>query len=538
MILADDDAAKFPSDVCIVGAGPVGLALAFKLEALGLTVTLLEMGEEEADTSALRGQVEFRNSHHAPSTAMSRPGIGGTSALWGGRCVELDDLDFDLRAHVPHSGWPIPHAELSRHYKEALGFLGCSTRELALFQLAVSDQTVSPSSIERWSREPSLGPVYASRLASSQNIRVLSGALVTEVVPEAENACVGYLKVRRHDREFEVRAKSYVLAGGGLENTRLLLALGKRSPAIANAFGTALGVFYQGHLTGYIATIQLNDPSEAAALAFRKDEDGLIYRQRLQVAPAVQLEQQLLNTVFWIDPISIADPEHNSGAFSICYLFFSSIGLYRFVSKGLAPSSKGLSGSNRKRHWRNVREDLKSPLKLFRTIRSMISTGLRDKRTLINPKGRYLLRYHSEQVPAAESHVSLQSSGSSDRRGGLLVDYRVTTQDLDSVVRSHQIIDEWLRRNELGKLDYLHERDERQKAVADQALDGYHQIGLARMASHPSDGPINPDCRLWGMSNLYVAGSCLFPTSSHANPTLPAVALALRLAEHLREQNA
>ncbi|MFB9949562.1 GMC family oxidoreductase [Rhizobium puerariae] len=107
--------------------------------------------------------------------------------------------------------------------------------------------------------------------------------------------------------------------------------------------------------------------------------------------------------------------------------------------------------------------------------------------------------------------------------------------DLASVLTSHEILDAWLRRNGLGRLEYLHDDEARRQAVLNQAFDGYHQIGLSRMAETPADGVADANCRVHGIANLYLAGSCLFPTGGHANPTLPAVALALRLAEHLKD---
>ncbi len=109
-------------------------------------------------------------------------------------------------------------------------------------------------------------------------------------------------------------------------------------------------------------------------------------------------------------------------------------------------------------------------------------------------------------------------------------------QDLTSVLKSHEILDAWLRRTGLGRLEYLHEAPERRSAVLAQAFDGYHQIGLSRMSRTPDDGVTDADCRVHGITNLYLAGSGLFPTGGHANPTLPAVALALRLAIHLFEK--
>ncbi|NTE63483.1 hypothetical protein G6L68_22815 [Agrobacterium fabrum] len=115
----------------------------------------------------------------------------------------------------------------------------------------------------------------------------------------------------------------------------------------------------------------------------------------------------------------------------------------------------------------------------------------------------------------------------------LTLDYRVSDKDVESLEKSHLVLDRWLRMNRLGKLDFMHSVGERQQALRDQAYDGFHQIGLARMATSVEQGVVDADCKVHGFSNLYVAGSCVFPTGRHANPTLPAVALAMRLADHL-----
>jgi choline dehydrogenase-like flavoprotein len=45
---------------------------------------------------------------------------------------------------------------------------------------------------------------------------------------------------------------------------------------------------------------------------------------------------------------------------------------------------------------------------------------------------------------------------------------------------------------------------------------------------------VNPDMRVHTIDNLYIAGSGVYPTTGHQNPTLTIVALAFRLADHLR----
>jgi choline dehydrogenase-like flavoprotein len=65
------------------------------------------------------------------------------------------------------------------------------------------------------------------------------------------------------------------------------------------------------------------------------------------------------------------------------------------------------------------------------------------------------------------------------------------------------------------------------------ASDGFHQIGLTRMAEHPTDGVVDANCKAFGVDNLFIASSSVFRTAGQANPTFSAVALGLRLADHL-----
>lgn len=505
--------------------------MALRLEAQGISVTLLEMGQD-GDMAPRQGRVEISNRHHAHVDAASRAGIGGTSALWGGRCVAFDDIDFEERQHVPFSGWPIPHDELRRYYNPALEFLRCSTADLPAVELAPEDHRVTTSAFERWSERPELGPVYLERVRSSERISLFTGTVVTGLQPDASGQRIETLQAKIMGRDVLIRAGIFILAGGGLENTRLLLALRNSVDEDRSAPSPTTGQFYQGHLTGYIAVIQFDTARSAMPLFFQRGGDGSVFRRRFQISPGVQREEKLLNSVFWIDAISIADPVHGSGALSACYLFLRSTGLYRRLSKGLAPASRG-AASGWQSHVRNLAADWTWPRDLPAVLKALFRRQAGGG-TLINPKGRYLLRYHAEQVPDPKSRVELSPSGNG-AEPALVVDYRVVEQDIVSVLRSHEVLDDWLRRNAIGRLDYSADGDVRRKSVSDQAFDGFHQIGLARMSHDPAEGVANPDCRVHGFANLYLAGSCLFPTGGHANPTLPAVALAMRLADHLAE---
>jgi choline dehydrogenase-like flavoprotein len=115
----------------------------------------------------------------------------------------------------------------------------------------------------------------------------------------------------------------------------------------------------------------------------------------------------------------------------------------------------------------------------------------------------------------------------------LRLNFHVTPQDRESVQRAHELIDRELRRQHCGFLTYLG-NDVPMLLEDVKAVLGHH-IGTTRMSANPSQGVVDGDCRVHGVANLFVASSSVFPTSSHANPTLTIVAMAIRLADHLKE---
>jgi Choline dehydrogenase and related flavoproteins len=528
-MLWKDGQALPEADICIVGAGPVGIACALRCSKLGLRVALIESGPPDgpAEDASAYAPVHFLSEHHAAIEAVSSRGLGGTSAKWGGRCVTFDDLDFEPRPHLPGPSWPIRHSQLKRYYPDALAFLQCGTMRPADGEFDRGDFTTA--AVEYWSARPEIGEIYRGEILSSRNITLLTGTTVTGLSLDRTGGHVTGLRLLRADRTFELEAPITILAGGGLENARLLLAIRKERPEKLGGPDGALGHYYQGHLTGYLAVIEFSDQQLEQVLRFHRDVDGFVSRRRLQPTSATQKSKALLNTVFWIDAISIADPIHGSGMQSAIFLLLSALGLYGRFSRGLAAKTASAHVGKYGAHLRNA---LKRPGRL-RDYGCILVSLFRSRKLnfeVASQTGRYLLRYHAEQTPIHDSRASLDGEG---RGAALTVDYRIAGEDVSSVLRCHELLDRWLRAHRLGRLEYLHPEEKRGEAVLAQAQDGYHQIGLTRMSADPASGVVDADCRVHDIANLYVAGSGVFPTGGQANPTLPAVALALRLADHL-----
>jgi choline dehydrogenase-like flavoprotein len=119
--------AEFTTTVCIVGARPAGITLARVLNGAGCPVVLLEAGGErlEADTQALYAGQSVGLPYYPLELSRLRY-LGGTTNHWTGWCRPLDPIDFERRAWVPDSGWPLSRAELEPYYAKAQVVVGSS----------------------------------------------------------------------------------------------------------------------------------------------------------------------------------------------------------------------------------------------------------------------------------------------------------------------------------------------------------------------------------------------------------------------------
>jgi choline dehydrogenase-like flavoprotein len=100
------------------------------------------------------------------------------------------------------------------------------------------------------------------------------------------------------------------------------------------------------------------------------------------------------------------------------------------------------------------------------------------------------------------------------------------------VQRTLELLGAEVGRAGIGRLKILYREDE--SGWPDDLGGGQHHMGTTRMSDDPKQGVVDRHCRVHGMSNLFVAGSSVFPTPGGATPTLMLVSLAIRLSDHLK----
>jgi choline dehydrogenase-like flavoprotein len=527
-------------DVCIIGSGPVGMALALEFESLGCDVAMLESGRINVDpelAEASRAVIREPCRHAQMEIAVCRA-FGGTSWTWGGRCVAFDQVDFAARDHVPHSGWPIRKSDVEPWYSKASEYLQCGDTGFFSPPVRLCDlgSEVAADFMERWSTESRLALVHRERIERSERITLYLNSTVTDLDLGDNGLVVKGVVVAGCDGKSKVKARNVIVAAGGIETTRLLLAVQRRWADLFGGKDGPLGRYYMGHISGKIASIVLNDPAAIADFDFKLDESRTYVRRRFMLSESAQMAHGLLNTAFWPDNPPFHDPRHHSSVLSAVFLALAlpPVGR-RLLPEAIRTVHVGPKPHRLGKHLANVLLGApRGARDVLNILRDRFLTKPRKPGFLVrNRDGRYALHYHSEQEPNPDSRVVL--TGEADRFGlpRVAIDLRFTEGDVHSVISSHKVLDSALRASAAGRLEYWHADDQLASHVWEQASDGFHQVGTTRMGKNRKDSVVDKNLKVHDVANLYIASSSVFPTTGQANSTYLATALAIRLANHL-----
>ena len=525
-------------EICVVGAGPVGIALALELSRQGRRVLLLESGLSGAtdDAQTLSDAEIVDPARHDPlRIAVSRQ-LGGTSNLWGGRCLPYDPIDFEHRSIHGDARWPIGLDDVAPHYGRAIAYACAGAPVFETNELAAiaCDAAFSTKHLERWSANKRAQVAHREKLRQDRAVDVRLGTTVTGFAWEGDR--VSHAKVTdRAGHHQKIAVDAVVLATGGLESTRVLLSEQRYAPMRFGGSDGALGRYYMGHVIGEIADIVLASDTVGRGFDFTIDAHNTYVRRRITPSPTLLRDKNLLNCAFWPVVPPVADPAHRDGFLSAIALGLSVDAIGRRLLPEAIRRRHIPLDMLRAPHLRNVVRGLPSavievPTLLWRRYGARVPAPAFFKR---NSARRYGFSYHAEQSPRATSRVWLNDTTDATGLPRLSVDLRFSRDDAVSVAALHDALAQWLPSTGIGTLTWRMSENERIEAVLQQASHGTHQIGTARMASSAHDGVVDAELCAFGSKNLFVASSAVLPTSGQANPTLTVMALAMRLADRL-----
>ncbi len=479
------------TDVCIIGAGAVGISMALEFKDTSHSVVLIESGgfEYDGQTQSLYTGKHIGLDTYSLETNRLRY-FGGTTNHWAGHCRPFDELDFSVREWIPHSGWPVTVDELNPYFIRSQSIMDLGeysydqideyAEKLGLPTLPVDNKRLI-NVMKHQSPPTRFGNAYKKQIEKSDHVSVYlhSNALelntneYASTITDLDVACINGPK-------YKIKARHFVLAAGGLENPRLMLLSNSTAPkGIGNDHGL-VGRFYTDHLLIRGAMdISLSNPKFDFRLytSLHEINGGQIFAI-LTASPELVKREKMTRFRFHLFPYAPGYTAASGGVFST------------------------LDGSPK-------------------------VTPLSTK-----PGASIQAFMAMEPIPNPDAFVRLSDEKDVFGQRKLEVNWLVSDQELANAHRAIEICALEFGRMGLGRASapMLEKPNEWPASFSS----GKHHSGTTRMAGNPKQGVIDSDCKVFGVDNLFVTGSSIFPTIGHTNPTLNLIAFSIRLADHLK----
>ena len=512
------------TDICIVGAGAAGISIAKYLNGSNISICLVESGgfEFEEETQSLYQGKNVGLKYFPLDTARLRY-FGGTTNHWTGWCAPLDQIDFEQRDWVPYSGWPFTQKDLEPYYIQAQKWCNVgpyryqpSDWEADNFKLlALLPEKIS-NKLWQFSPAPTrFGTAYRAELEQATHIQVLLHANVVEVISNQSAQAVEGVKITTLDRTKTgtVRAKVVILACGGLENPRLLLVSNRVQTTGLGNQNDNVGRFFMEHpVVNSGELITLKDSR------FLANYGNITIRNGTHLKPAVSISE-------------IAQPKYQT--LNVAVMMYSDS--FKEQMEGYLAAQKVFRALKSGKFSDNFRHDVINAITDLDNFAEGLYYRFRGTNKPFPRDTSISLTSLSEQTPNPNSRVLLDTEKDKLGLPRIKLDWQLTALDKRSIRITNQLIGEEFGRMELGRLqlaEWLQPEDDHFETLTG----GYHHMGTTRMSEDPKQGVVDKNCQVHGLANLYIAGSSVFATSGNSNPTLTIVALAMRLAEHLKKQ--
>lgn len=542
--LDSSSASDLDADLCIIGAGAAGIAIARRFIGTPISVCLIEGGGAtgEEQSQALYEGMSIGTPRLDAGTSRMRV-FGGSCNLWGGGCIPLGSRDMAERDWVPDSGWPIAYDDLKPYYERAREYCQVEAHYLGdgafLTPLARAPLAFDADKLVNYifARSPILfGKAYRAELEKAPNITVLLHANLLELHASASGASVRHARIGTvHGRKGVVRAQHYVLACGGIENARLLLLSNSVLPHGLGNQHDLVGRYFMDHPCGNMGTITAETPERLTRPYDRNLGKGPAPAfPEIGLSHAFQETQRILNGR--VHPFAVEGSVPQG---------IRSLRDFRAALRPSVQEENALLEARLCAALRNAPADdddaraRNDPIAMLALRVGLGSTDiakaflqkLRNKPTVRS--NRVELMGYFEQAPNPDSRITLAHERDALGLPKVCVDWRLTALDRHTYRTAAALFG-----NELASAcggtyrpaAWLSGDDNATAEVHTTA----HHLGTTRMSDDPRRGVVDPHCRVHGVENLHVAGSSVFPTGGWAFPTFTIVALALRLADQLR----
>ncbi len=514
----DSCPAEFDCDVAIAGAGAVGIMMAVELARQGVDVLLLEAGGASLETSS-QALYEARCIGH-PLTGLQNGRfrlLGGTTNFWGGQVLRFDPIIFEPRPWVASEGWPFGREDLDPYYDRCARQLGLADdfSDADLWdRVGISSPDLGEHLdlfLTRCLRNRNLAHVFKADLEGAA-LRAIVHANVVGLSADDRGERITGLQIRTlAGKSASVRAKRVVLACGTIEISRLLmlpLADGRVAPWAANEW---LGKGFLDHIEANAGSVRILDKEAFHHIFDNLYFHGLKYHPKIKLSAVGQ---------------KAADALEVAGRFEFRSNYAEHLTNLKLFARSVLNGRLPANAKQLPAHLAAV----------WRVALPLVVRYLKSNRAFNPADAGVDFMLMSEQLPTSKSRIVLASETDALGLPKVEVDWTIDGRETATMASFTERVRDAMRRLGLADIDIAPLLAARDPSFLLTAQDYYHQMGGARMGASAQNGVVDADLQVYGSQNLYVAGAAVYPFSGFGNPTYTAMALGLRLNDHLLGQ--
>ncbi|HSR39763.1 MAG TPA: GMC family oxidoreductase [Phnomibacter sp.] len=502
------DNSLIEGDICIIGTGPAGSSIAMDWMNTRYKVILLESGGFEYDDKVqdlYKGKGTGQKYYPLRASRLSY--FGGTSNHWAGMCAPFDNIDFMKRDWVPHSGWPITRQDLDPYYARA-----CEKLKLGPYNFDLQFWQNEKPNMNPFPLDPSIvwhkiwqisgvsgfvggfNKAYKETIVNARNIHLYTYATVVNINANDSVKEITSVTVKNHvGKTHTVKARHFILAGGTIQNARMLLASNTQAPKGLGNDNDLVGRFFMEHLEIDTAEMWLLKPFPTDLFNWSP-----IWCE-FAITEKVQFEKKITNGT--CGPMPLAWAKHSKP---------------------------------RMETWQNE-DPRKSADNMFKNWDEAGKLAEKENKGAITRAFSFQTRI--EQAPNPDSRITIGPEKDELGVPRANLNWALTDLDKRSIRTINKIIGEQIGRSGVGRVrlkDFI--QDENDMSWPEGTNGGWHHMGTTRMSDSPKTGVVDANCQVFGLSNLYVAGAACYTTSGAPNPTFTLVALSLRLSDFVKSK--
>lgn len=484
------------TDLCVVGAGPTGLSLAAEFANQRETVVVVESGSWDVDSTlqSLNSATVDGDPYAGLQDSRHRQ-VGGAARLWntphvsstGAKYVPLDPIDF--RGELGRPPWPIRRDELEPYYwrAQAVAGIGRFEYEAEAWQLPASpipeDHPTLASRIYQFGPSDRFCDHLPRLVAGAPNLTLCSSATAVQLRWRGDTV-LALDAVAPNANQVTVQFKRLVLAGGGVENARLLLVAAEAGH-LRDLSGW-LGRGFMEHPRDYSVTIDTTSRRMFRRLEFfdARDDRNTTICGRLALREKAIIDHDLPNASVTFLPLG------------------RRMRPFPWRLESLAKRKFGLR------------------------LRWPPGYGWSRLPSFARRFDGFQLLINLEEFPSPSNRLTLESARDSFGVNRVRLHRRWNAADADRLRR--------LRGRLVRDLEEIGLKPLAVGPMVSPDPNSHHHLGTTRMGSDATAGVTDSFGQVFGSVNLFVVGGSLFPSAGYANPTLTSIALALRLADRLR----